>query len=330
MNSFNPPRFTPTRRLLLAAAGLAAALAAGGVGAQGAWPVRPIKFVVPYPAGGNADAVARLIANKLSASLGQAVVIDNKGGAGGTIGTQLVAKTAGDGYTFLMTPSGVVTITPHLRKVPYDPAAELLPVAMVSGSYTIVAARKDLPANNMAELVALAKKTPGKLTFGSAGTATATHITGEIVNVKTGISVMHVPYKGSAEALNDLIAGRIDLMYDPVAFAQIKAGNLKALGVLSSGRHPDLPAVPTLTEQKVNVPGGSWFGLLAPRGTPPAVIARLSAELEKVVNAPETREQMVRFSQFPDYRATEAFGAAIREDSAFFKDLIAQTGIKAE
>jgi tripartite-type tricarboxylate transporter receptor subunit TctC len=330
VKSLNKTMGATHRCRLLAAVGLATALLANVACAQAPWPTQSIKLVVPYPAGGNADAVARLIASKLAVGLAQSVVIENRAGAGGTIGTDRVAKSNGDGYTFLMTPSAVVAITPHLRKVPYDPASELLPVAMVSSSYGLVAARKDLPVNNMTELVALAKREPGKLTFGSAGAATATHITGEIVNLKAGIKLLHVPYKGSVEALSDLLAGRIDVIYDPVALAQVKAGNLKVLAVTSSTRHPDLPGVPTLREQKLDVPLGSWFGVFAPRGTPASVISRLAAEIEKVVSASETSDQMARFSQYPDYRGTEAFSNAIREDSAFFKAFVAQSGIKAE
>jgi tripartite-type tricarboxylate transporter receptor subunit TctC len=319
-----------SRRVLLSALGLAAALAAGGVQAQAAWPAQPIKIIVPYPAGGNADAIARLISGKIAANLGQSLVIENKAGAGGTIGTQQAARSPGDGYTFLMTPNAVVNLTPLLRKVPYDPATDLLPVAMMSSSYGLVAARKDLPANTMAEFIALAKKEPGKLTFGSVGPGTATHINGEIVHLKAGIKLTHVPYKGSSESLADLLGGRIDVIYDPVALAQIKAGNLKALAVTSPERHPELPAVPTLREQKLEVPGGSWFGVFAPRGTPPAIIARMDAEVAKAVNAPDSRALMAKFSQYPDYKGAEAFARDIREDTAFFKDLIAQTGLKIE
>lgn len=315
-----------TRRAALAAL---AALAAAPAGAQ-SWPAGPVRFVVPYPAGGNADAVARLIGAKVAPALGQTVVIENKAGAGGTIGAAAVAKAAADGQTFLVAPTAVLAITPHLRKVGYEPLTELLPVAKLSGSYGIVTARKDLPASTMAEFIALAKKAPGKLTFGSAGNATATHISGEIVHRSAGIQLLHVPFKGSAEALNDLLAGRIDLIYDAVGLPQVKAGALKALAVTSKERHPELPQVPTLAEQGIDAPGGSWFGVFAPRGTAAAVVARLAAELQKAVTAADTREQLARVSQYPEFLGPEAFAKAVADDSAFFKDLIAQLGLKAE
>jgi len=321
--------FRRTTVAVLAASLAGLAVFASTAQAQ-AWPTRPIKLIVPYPAGGNSDLIGRMIADKLSVALGQQVVVENRAGAGATIGAQVAARSPADGYTLLLAPTAVMAITHHLRRVPYDPETDFAPIASVSSSYGIVAARKDLPANTMAELVALARKEPGKLTFGSAGTATATHISGEIVHQKAGIKVLHVPYKGSAESLNDLVGGRIDLIYDPVALAQIKAGNAKALAVTSTVRHPELPAVPTLKEQGLDVPGGSWFGLFAPRGTPSEVIARLAAEVEKAMAAPGVREQLVKFSQFPEFRGPAAFAAEIRADSAFYKELIQRVGIKVE
>jgi len=318
---------TTRRALLLAGLGLATAAAS----AQAAgWPERPLKLVVPYPAGGNADAIGRWAAERLSSGLGQQVIVENRAGAGATIGAQFVARSPADGYTLLLAPTAVVAITHHLRQVPYDPDADFMPVASISSSYGIVAARKDLPASTMPELIALARKEPGKLTFGSAGTATATHLSGEIVHYKAGIKVLHVPYKGSAPALNDLVGGTIDLIYDPVALAQVKAGNVKALAATSAVRHPDLPDVPTLKEQGLDVPGGSWFGLFAPKGTPADVVARVSAELERAVAAPGTREALLRFSQYPDFRGPAAFAARIKEDSATYRDLIRDAGIKVE
>lgn len=321
---------SPRRRLLKTAAATALTAACGFASAQAAWPSGPLKFIVPYPAGGNADAVARLVAARVQASLGQTVVIDNRAGAGGTIGTAAVAKMPPDGSTFLLAPMGVVVITPHLRKLPYEPLTELVPVAMMSGSFGIVTARKDLAASNMAEFVALARKEPGKLTFGSAGNATATHITGEIVHKATGVKLVHIPYKGSAEALNDLLAGRIDVIYDAVGLPQVKAGQLKALAVTSGVRHPELPQVPTLAEQKVDVPGGSWFGVFAPKGTGADIVNRLAAEVQKALSGSEAREGLARMSQYPDFKGPEAFARTVQTDYATFRDLIQQIGLKAE
>ncbi len=226
-------RSTPILGALLASL----CMAAGNTSdAQPVWPSQPLKLVVPYPAGGNADAIGRLVATRLATALNQSMVVENRAGVGGTIGAEAVARAAGDGGTFLLAPVAILAITPHLRRVPYDPEADLLPVAMLSSSYGLVAARKDLPAGSMQEFIALAKREPGKFSFGSADTATATHITGEIVHLKAGIKLLHVPYKGSGDALTDLLGGRIDLMYDPVALAQARSGNVKLLAVTSAVR----------------------------------------------------------------------------------------------
>ncbi len=298
--------------------------------AQAAWPSQPLKLVVPYPAGGNADAIGRLVATRLATALHQSIVVENRAGAGGTIGAEAVARAAGDASTFLLAPVAILAITPHLRRVPYDPETDLLPLAMLSSSYGLVAARKDLPAATMQEFIALARKEPGKFSFGSAGTATSTHITGEIVHLKAGIKLLHVPYKGSGDALTDLLGGRIDLMYDPVALAQARSGNVKVLAVTSAVRHPLLPAVPTLREIGLDIAGGSWFGVFAPKGTSAQVIARMAGEIEKIVTAADAREQMLKFSQYPDFRGPQTFARQVQEDRAFFKDLIDKAGIKAE
>ncbi|MBL8383005.1 MAG: tripartite tricarboxylate transporter substrate binding protein [Burkholderiales bacterium] len=317
-----------TLRTILLAAG--ALLAAPAAAQAPAWPTQSPRLIVPYPAGGNADAIGRLVANRIGPGLGQSVVVENRAGAGGTIGAQAVARAPGDGSMFLLAPVAILAITPHLRKVPYDPEADLVPVAMLSSSYGLMAARRDLPASSLQEFIALARKDPGKYTFGSAGAATATHITGEIVHLKAGIRLLHVPYKGSAEALTDLVASRIDLIYDPVALGQARSGNVKVLAVTSSVRHPELPNVPTLREAGIEVPAGSWFGVFAPRGTAPAVVARLAAEIEKAVTAADAREQMLKFSQYPDFKGPQAFARQVQDDRAFFKDLIERAGIKAD
>jgi tripartite-type tricarboxylate transporter receptor subunit TctC len=319
------------RQVLGIAIALPAALSLlpSGVAAQ-TWPARPIKLVVPYPAGGNADQIGRLIAERLSNALGQQVVVENRAGAGATIGAQAVARSPADGYTLLLAPSAVMVITHHLRKVPYDPEADFAPIASLSSSYGLVAARADLPANSMAELAALARQQPGKLTFGSAGTATATHLSGEIVHQKMGIKVLHVPYKGSAESLNDLVGGRIDLIYDPVALAQVKAGRLKVLATTATTRHPELPEVPTLKEQGIDADVGSWFGLFAPKGTPAEVIERIASESARAMNAPGTRETLLKFSQYPDVRNPAQFANQIQADNARYRALIQSLGIKVE
>jgi tripartite-type tricarboxylate transporter receptor subunit TctC len=322
------------RQLLTWAASLPLLMAALPAQAQAPmpanWPNKPMRVIVPYPAGGNSDAIARFVADKLGQALGQPMVVDNKGGAGAIIGTEAAARAPGDGYTFLVAPNAVFTITQHLRRIPYDPVNDFLPIAQLSGSYSIAAARKDAPFHSLTELAAYATKEPGKYTYGSAGLATATHLSGEMLSSVASIKMLHVPYKGSADALADLMGGRIDLLFDPVSLAQIKNGNAKAIGVLSKTRHPELPNVPTAQEQGMGVDSRAWFGLFAPKGTPQPIVDRISVEMEKIIKLPQTREMLLKFSQYPDYLSAKPFAAQIKDDSAFFKELIRTANIRMD
>ncbi|MEI7447376.1 MAG: tripartite tricarboxylate transporter substrate binding protein, partial [Burkholderiales bacterium] len=253
-----------------------------------------------------------------------------RAGAGATIGAQAAARSPADGYTLLLAPTAVMAITQHLRRSPYDPEADFTPICCVSNSYGLVAARKDLPANTFREFIPLAKAAPGKFTFGSVGPGTATHLSGEIAALRAGIRLLHVPYKGSAESLTDLVAGRIDLIFDPVALQQVKAGNVKAIATTSPVRHPELPEVPTLKEQGIEMPDAGWFGLFAPKGTPADAVARMAAEVERALAAPGTRETLVKFGQFAQFSGPEAFAARVKADTVMFRDLIAQAGIKLD
>lgn len=319
-------------RSFIAPLGAAVALLAGPtVWAQpAAWPNKPIRVIVPYPAGGNSDAIARYIADKLGRAVGQSMVVENKGGAGATIGAELAARSPGDGYTLLIAPTAVFAITPHLRKVGYQPFTDFVPIAQLSGSYSIATASKDAPFNDLNGLIAAARQAPGKLTFGSAGPATATHLAGEMVKYKAGIDMLHVPYKGSAEALGDLMGGRIDMMYDPVTLNQVKAGKVKALAVMSKARHPELPNVPTIREQGLDIDTRSWFGLFAPKGTPLPTVERLAAEAQKILATEEARQLLLKMSQFPEFVGPAAFAKQIQDDSSFFKTLIARANIHVD
>jgi tripartite-type tricarboxylate transporter receptor subunit TctC len=300
------------------------------VAAQSAWPNHPIKLIVPFSPGGSCDNIGRMIADKISGPLGQPVVVENREGAGATIGAHFVARSPADGYTLLIAPTAVLAITHHLRKLAYNPETDFAPIAQLSDSYIIITARKSLPANSWPEFVALAKKEPGKLSFGSPGVATATHLRSENVHKVAGIKLLHVPYKGSADALSDLIGERIDMLYDPVSLAQVQAGNAKALAVMSNTRHPELPNVPMLKEHGIEAPAASWFGLVAPRGTPPEIVQRIAAEVKKALAAPGVKERMVKFSQYPAFVGPEDFIRQIRDENALFKDLIKKLDIKVE
>src|SRR5439155_15913660 len=299
--------------------------------AQSGYPARPIRMVVPFPPGGPTDIVARPIAQKLSEQLSQQVIVDNRGGAGGNIGAESVARAAPDGYTLLMGTVGTQAINPALyKKLTYDPTRDLVPVALVAAAPVALVVHPSVGAKSVKELLALASAKPGRLTFGSAGSGTPGHLTGEMFKSATAASLVHVPYKGSAPAVSDLIGGQIGLMFDPVqsVLPHIRAGRIQALAVSSARRSGALPDVPTLQEAGVQgVETTAWWGLLAPAKTPREVIARLSAEAQRVVQTADLRERLGAVGIEPMGLGSEAFaefqkaelskwGRAVRESGA--------------
>ena len=258
--------------------------------AQDAYPNKPIKLVVPYAAGGPADLLARGVADKLGARLGQPVVVENKPGAGGHTGGELVAKGPADGYTLVLATiahNGAVALYPKLR---YDPTKELKPVILVAESPSVLLVRQDLPAKSVQELMALAKSQPGKLTYGSAGNGSAMHMAAELFRYMTKVDYVHVPYKGGGPAMTDLLGGQIDMMFDSLgtAHAQLKGGKVRALAVTGTSRSPSLPDVPTVAES--GVPGYSsvpWYTISVASGVPTAIVNKLNAEINVVLKSPD-------------------------------------------
>jgi tripartite-type tricarboxylate transporter receptor subunit TctC len=267
-----------------------ALLAASSAFAQDAYPSKPIRLVVPYAAGGPADLLARSVGEKLAARLGQPVLIDNRPGAGGHTGGEQVAKGPADGYTLVLTTiahNGAVKLYNNLR---YDPAIDLQPVILLAESPSVLLVKNALPVKSVPELLALARNQPGKLTYGSAGNGSAMHMAAELLRSMAKIDYVHVPYRGGAPAMADLLGGQIDLMFDSLGTAhqQITSGKVRALAVTSTVRNPSLPDVPTLAE--AGVPGYSsvpWYEISAPRGVPPAIVTRLNAELNVALKAPD-------------------------------------------
>lgn len=281
------------RRLLASALAAPAILAASRADAQGAWPNKPVKLILPYAPGGATDIIGRPWADRLGQAFGQPFVIDNRGGAAGGIGTEAVAKSANDGYTFLLTPAGPLTVLPHLRRVAYGVPKELTPVARVGDLVCGFTIRPELGINTMAELVAYAKKNPGKLAYGSAGAGSSTHMRIEALKAAAGIDILHVPYRGSADALNDLLAGNVHMMNEINVIPHIKAGKLKLLSVSYPTRHPDFPTVPTLTEAgfpNIDVP--IWYAVWAPTGTPKEIIAAFNAKAREIAATPDMLQRM--------------------------------------
>ncbi len=315
-----------TRRFFLSALML---IASGVAHAQDAYPSKPIRLIVPYPAGGSSDNAARIVADRLATQLGQPIVVDNKGGAAGTIGAQAAEKEKPDGYTLLLAPTAVFAITPHLRQVPYEPFG-FEPVGLIATAPSIAVVQKDSPIHSIQDYVALAKKQPGKLTFGSAGPGSITQLYGEMLKQRAGINILHVPFKGSAEALTGLLGKQIDMIIDPVALPQAVGGAVRPIAIFGERRIPELPNVPTIAESGYDMDIPSWFGLFAPKGTPPAIVAKISAELAKILKTPEVEQKLLRVNLFAAYLDPAAFAKKLKEDDKLFADLIRSIGIKQE
>ena len=315
--------------------GLAAALVCFATGALAQpYPNHPIRLVVPFPAGGTTDILARDAAPKLTEVLGQPVVVDNRPGAGGNIGADLVAKSQPDGYTLLVGTVGTHAINPSLyAKMPYDHVKDFAPVVLVAGVPNVLVVNPSLPVNSVADLIKLAKSKPGSVNFASSGNGTSIHLSGELFKTMAGVDMTHVPYKGSAPALIDLVSGQVQVMFDnlPSSLPQIKAGKLRAIAVTSLKRSPALPDVPTISES--GLPGfeaSSWFGLLAPAGTPPAVVTRLNAEVNKWLQSPEGREQLLAQGAQAAGGTPEQFVAHIRAETDKWAKVVKASGAKVD
>jgi len=301
--------------------------------AQG-YPTRTIRLVVPFPAGGTTDILAREVAQKLTEVLGQAVVVDNRPGAAGNIGSDLVAKSAPDGYTLLMGTVGTHAINPSLySKMPYDHVKDFAPVVLVAGVPNVLVVNPALPVNSVSDLIKLAKDKPGQLNFASSGSGTSIHLSGELFKTMAGVDMTHVPYKGSSPALTDLIGGQVQIMFDnlPSALPQIKGGRLRAIAVTSLKRAPVLPDIPTINES--GLPGfeaSSWFGVLAPAGTPAAVVARINTEVNKWLQSADAREKLLGQGAEAAGGSPERFANHIRAESEKWAKVVKASGAKVD
>jgi tripartite-type tricarboxylate transporter receptor subunit TctC len=313
---------------------LGAALISGAASAQNppSYPDRPVRFVIPYPPAGTSDNLGRLIAEKLRSALGQPMVVENKPGGTSSVGAELVAQAKPDGYTLLLGPMTAFSVLPHLRKLPYDPIESFEPVAMVAQYLAIITVRNDLPVRNFTELVAHARKFPGKLTYGSAGVASFGNMAGESIKLREKIDILHVPFKGSGDLVPALLGGQIDLFIDGVGLSLAKSGKARPIAIFGDLRHPDLPDVPALTEvvgAKTELPT-TWWGVFAPKGTPAPALKRLEAELARILADPETKERMHRISVVPYYRPSAEMRKVMKQDSDVNAELIRSTGMRLE
>ena len=310
------------------------ALGAAGAAAQEQYPSRTVKMIVPVPAGGITDIIARAIGKALADRWGQPVVIENRPGGDQTIGTEAVAKSAPDGYTLLVVDSGVLTATPHLHsQMRYDSTNDLAPIMALGQVTPVMAVPAALPVKSVADLIALAKAQPGRLNYGSSGTGTGTHLSAELFKYMTGITMVHIPFKGGGQAVTALIGGQVQLNFAtiPSVLPHVRAGRLRAVAVTTAQRSPAVPEVPTIAES--GVPGydhGPWNGMLAPAITPAAIIARLNAEAAKAMHTAELKTVLNADGAEPVGNSPQAFGAILRDETAKWAKVIKAAGIKAD
>jgi tripartite-type tricarboxylate transporter receptor subunit TctC len=298
------------------------------------YPTRPITLIVPFPPGGSTTVMARNVADKMSAALGQPVVVENRGGAGGTIGTRSVAKAAPDGYTILLSYTATMAIAPSMNvNAGYDPRKDFVPIGMIGFAPNVLVVHPSLPARSVAELIAYAKAAPAPVQYGSPGVGTVNHLAGEYLASETGVKLQHVPYKGNGPAMGDLLGGHIPMMFVPipVALGNVKAGTLRGLAITTAKRSGLLPDLPTLAES--GVPGfdvALRYGLMAPTGTPPAVIARLNRELNAALATEDVKQRLATEGAEALPGTPEAYAADVDTDEKRWSGLVKKLGIKVE
>lgn len=318
---------TIPRRAVFALA-LAAAVW-GGAQAQDKYPSRPVTLIVPQAAGGANDAIARVVAQKLTEQTGQSFIVENRPGAGGNVGTAAAAKARPDGYTLMLTADSAMVINPSLYKnTGFDPLKDFEPVGPVATAGYVLVANSNFPAKNVSELVALAKQQPGKINIGSAGNGTLNHLIGEMLSRQTGIELVHVPYKGAAAAVTDLIGGQVQVSVQslPSSIAHIRAGKIKVLGVVNLKRVPALPDAPTIGETVTGFGATPWYGVFAPAGTPKAVVQQLNAEINKALDSKDVQEKLAGVGTEPYQGSPEKLAAIVREDLPRWARIVKDSG----
>jgi tripartite-type tricarboxylate transporter receptor subunit TctC len=314
--------------LLLSAAALFGASAAH---AQ-AYPNKPIRLVVPFPAGGATDIFARAVSQRLGEKLNTTIVVDNKPGAGGTIGSDIAAKAAPDGYTLLLATSSTHSIGPSFGKVPYDAVADFTPISHVGNAPSIMVVPNNAPAKTVKEWIDYARKNPGKLNYASSGNGTVVHLTSEYFKAQAGLFLVHIPYRGTALAIPDLVSGKVDVLFDslPSGLPHVKEGRLRALGITSLKRSPLLPDLPAISETVPGYESVTWFGLYGPKGLPPELVNRINAALNQALQEADVKERLARLGIDPVGGTPQQFAAMAAADRAKWKKIIVDRKIAAE
>jgi len=316
----------------IAFAFLVAFLAAAAAQAQ-TWPSKPIRYIVPFPPAGATDITARIMADKISGPLGQSVVVENRPGAAGNVGTEFVARSAPDGYTILqLTVAQSISATLY-TKINYDVEKDLAPAAMVALVPNVMIVHPSVPAKSVAEFIALAKAKPGKINFASSGSGTSIHMSAEMFKMLTGVNIVHIPYKGSGPALADMLGGQVDVMFDNLtsSIGHIRSGKLRALAVTTVTRYPELPELPTM--QEAGVPGyeaTAWFGIVVPRGTPRDAIARINGEVNKALAQADVKEKLAQQGALARSWTPEEFGSFIHNEVVKWAKVVKASGAKVE
>jgi len=321
------------KTMRIAFAGLVLALVAGAVVVQ-QWPSKPIKWVVPFAPGGTTDILARTIGEKLSVTLGQPIIVDNKPGAGGGVGADQVAKSPADGYTIMGGTISTHAINASLySNLPYDPVRDFAPITLIVRVPNMLVVNPELPAKDVRELIALLKASPGKYSFASSGNGTSQHLSGELFKTMTGVEMQHIPYRGSPPALADVVGGQVAMTFDNIttAWPLVKGGKLRALAVTTAKRSPIAPDVPTLAES--GLPGyeiGSWQGVFAPAGVSTEIVKRLNTEIVRIINAPDVRQKLVDMGAEPAPNTPEEFAAMVKAEVAKWADVVRKSGAKVD
>ncbi|HTO46328.1 MAG TPA: tripartite tricarboxylate transporter substrate binding protein [Burkholderiales bacterium] len=316
-----------------AARGLIAALCLASTAFAQDYPSKPIRFIVPYPPGGGTDVIARIVQQRLGEGLGQPIVIENRGGAGGAVGTEAAAKSAPDGYTFLFTLSSH-TINPVLYKLPYDVERDFMPVSLIVSVPQLIAANPGVPVMTLQDMVAMARKEPGRYAYASVGNGTPAHIAGELLKLQTGIQLVHVPYKGGGPAITDAVSGQVPFLIvsAPAALGQVRAGRLRPLAVTTLKRTPAAPEVPTVAEE-LGLPDyevDSWYAMFAPARTPPAIVARMQKEAARVVHLPDVKQKLLEQGADSVGSTPEELDRVVKAELKRWADVIRDAGIKLE
>ena len=310
---------------------VATGLAGSEVAAQSSWPDKPVKVIVPYAAGGATDAIARPWCEEFSKALGQQFVVENRGGASGMIGVEALVKSPPDGATLLMTPNAPLTVLPHLRKTPYDPKADLVPIVHCGEVLNGFVIHPSVGVKSWKEFVEHARKNPGKLSYASSGNGTANHLRLEAIRLKLGLDILHVPYRGGADALNDVLPGNVHMQNEPITLPHAKAGKLILLAINGPQRNPDFPDVPTLTE--LGVTGADvpiWFGFFGPKGIAPEIVTKLNGVAQKLAADPEFKKKLWTVNAIASPRSPADIARLMEEDSATNQTFIKAGNIKIE